>query len=312
MQQAGVQSFPSFYYSDRLHCVPVLFFIMQRPEKKPELCLPGSNASLACGETCDVCDAPRPTQAPVRAPTTPPIVPGYVCDDDKYQQFQVSSDENQTCIWLAARPENQTEFCQANHPSGAFDICEETCAKCADDCDDTSGTFDFIQGNETSKRDCLWLSLRTTMQEELCVVGNEVMSICPETCDTCDGDGTLAPSATPPPAPLSRYCDDSMEETFFVAALDQFQRCVWLAAREDYQAELCVEGHSSNARSVCPETCGVCTDDCDDTDEKYLVGTANRDCLWLTLRPNLHEELCAREDVQEACPETCNVCDAVM
>lgn len=278
-----------------------------RPEKKPEICLPGSDAEQICPETCDFCDSPGPgNPPPSRSPTPPPAPLGYNCDDDKTKTFLVEEiQELQRCVWLAARPEYMLTYCEKGHPSNAYDICEETCGKCVDDCEDTSATIEV----DGKTRDCLWLSLRQEMQSVLCVPLEPAFALCPETCDVCDGTGTLAPTAAPPPTAPVKGCDDALLDEFFVAELGELQRCVWLAARPDWQASLCADNDPSNARGICPETCGACKDRCRDTDAKFLVDDSMRDCLWLTLRPMFHDELCATQEVKKSCPETCNVCD---
>jgi hypothetical protein len=122
-----------------------------RPELKADLCLPGSDASVTCPESCDVWDALHPSPAPVSKPL-PIVEPGYFCDDNKFQSFWVPSiREFQQCVWLASRPQHQKELCQPDHPSNAFSICEETCQKCVDDCEDSQSVFEYDQ----SDRSCL-------------------------------------------------------------------------------------------------------------------------------------------------------------
>ena len=293
-----------FVGNDQRDCL----WLRLRPHLKPDLCFPGSDAELYCPETCDLCDAPTsPANGPpTLAPTPPPAAPGYSCDDNKFQTFFVEElRELQRCVWLAARPEYQVTFCDPNHTSQAYDICEETCGKCVDDCEDTSATFQL----GTNIRNCLWLSLRPNAQELVCVEGDPALTMCPETCDTCDGNATLAPTPSPAPITPSNVCDDFKFDTFYVSDLMEFQRCVWLAARPEWQQSLCLENDPSNARQVCRETCGACEDSCEDSNGKFNVGDAVRDCLWLTLRPTFHAELCSRQDVQESCPETCDTCD---
>jgi hypothetical protein len=228
------------------------------------------------------------------------------CDDDKNLPFWVEAlQQAQKCVWLAARPEYQATLCQPTDPSGAYSICEETCGKCHDNCEDTSGTFAV----NDDVRDCLWLSLRTQYQGDLCVQGSPAFSICPETCDACDGQGILGSAPTVSPSFGGLRCDDSKFDMFFVGEIDENQRCVWLAARPEWQTILCVGGHPSKAREVCPETCGACVDNCVDSESQFNVEGKRRDCLWLSLRPQLHPELCEREDVGRACPETCDKCD---
>jgi hypothetical protein len=70
-------------------------------------------------------------------------------------------------VWLEARADAQVTYCQQTHPSGAYDICEETCGKCSDDCNDSDSKY-MIDGEI---RDCTWLSLRLEKQEAQCVPG---------------------------------------------------------------------------------------------------------------------------------------------
>ena len=48
------------------------------------------------------------------------------CDDDKFATFYVEDlDENQRCVWLAARPEYVDKLCPEDSTSGARDVCPE-------------------------------------------------------------------------------------------------------------------------------------------------------------------------------------------
>jgi hypothetical protein len=291
-------------------------WVRLRPELKPDLCFPFSDAALHCPETCDTCDGPAAPTEPV-APTPPPVpasiapVLAGVCDDDQLTTFYVEDiQQYQRCIWLAARPEYMKTMCLSNHSSNAYSICAETCGKCVDDCFDSTGTFQV----GTAIRDCEWLSLRPQVQNLLCSSDHDAWVVCPETCNVCDlpTGTTLTPTSAPIAADNGPavFCDDDKLKTFFVEDINEFQRCVWLAARPTYIATLCAEGNESDARETCPETCGVCTDDCDDTDSKFNVGGDVRDCLWLSLRPTMQRTLCKFQNVRLACPETCDVCDA--
>jgi hypothetical protein len=277
-----------------------------RPHLKKELCSPGSEFEKNCQETCDICDDLKAGNVPFQAPTTPPVPQGYFCDDDNTQTFRVDEiDQDQNCIWLAARPDFIKAYCNVSHPSKAYDLCEETCGKCVDNCRDTNAKLEIF----FKTRNCEWLSIRPDLQKIFCVPENPAYTLCPETCNTCDGTGSLAPIPAPLLIPSTGTCEDSIFGEFFVEDLMAFQRCVWLAARPERQKTLCKEGDPSNARSVCPETCSVCSDTCEDSDKTFRVGSTTRDCLWLSLRPTVHENLCSNEDTQIACPETCNLCD---
>ena len=127
-------------------------------------------------------------------------------------------------------------------------------------------------------RPCEWLLLRPGQQVEFCVPGSEAYeTICPETCNKCDGEvappHSIAPtvntvptkpptkrpveSPTSPPAPATESnpsgCDDDNERTFYVQSIDQEQGCLWLAARPIYQVVLCSPTDSSGAYHICEE-----------------------------------------------------------
>jgi Right handed beta helix region len=292
-----------FVGDDKRDCL----WLRLRPHLKKELCLTDSAFEKNCPETCDVCDGIKAGNfPPTEAPTIPPVPEGYLCDDDNSQTFRVDEiAQDQHCIWLAARPDFIKTYCTMSHPSKAYDLCAETCGKCVDDCRDTNANFDIF----SKPRNCEWLSIRPDVQKVVCVPENPAYTLCPETCNTCDGTGTLAPIPAPLPVPTTTNCDDSVFGEFFVKDLMVFQRCVWLAARPEWQKTLCQVGDPSNARTVCAETCNSCSDTCEDTDRTFQVGNTKRDCLWLSLRPTIHEDLCSNEDTQIACPETCNLCD---
>ncbi|KAI2495559.1 Gametolysin peptidase M11 [Fragilaria crotonensis] len=272
-----------------------------------------------------------PIDAPVKVSPTPPSVSVpveqssiEVCDDSDFEYFLVPSlNEEHRCAWLQARPEYAAEVCSTQR---GFVACSETCGFCVDDCVDTDSKF-YI-GEDI--RDCLWLRLRPELKEDLCSGSSDASLYCPETCDICDVPSqspsgvpnaiasqlptTAAPTATsspvaPGPAP---FCDDEKFAAFYVEELNQFQRCVWLAARPVYITILCSATSESKARDLCPETCQVCKDDCEDSiSGRFLVDGKMRDCEWLSLRPTLHAMLCMDRTISGTCPETCDICDGV-
>jgi len=291
-------------------------WIKLRPAVKPEVCTEGSDAALYCPETCDICDELRiPTVPLISDPSSSPLIPsppptsisGGVCDDDPSVEFYVPEIEKyQRCIWLAARPFYQIDFCDPNHPSNAYSICEETCKGCTDTCED--GTEKFMV--ENSARDCLWLSLRPAEQKHLCKPGKDAWEVCPETCNVCDYSPSV-PSLSPIESPDILFCDDSKSGTFYVKDIKKHEKCVWLSARPERKATLCAEDSDSGARNICPETCEVCADNCEDTNERINVQGKTRDCLWLSLRPDIHESECKKSVIRSACPETCDSCDSL-
>jgi len=164
------------------------------------------------------------------------------------------------------------------------------------------------------ERDCEWLNLRPGAAFAVCVEGNDAYRACPETCNACDGN-TPSPTHTPSPTigptetenPTSKLCDDT-DGLFEVSFLGTKEPCIWLQARPQFVEGLCIEG--SEAYTVCPETCGACVDDCEDSDAEFLLNGVNRSCEWLRIRPGAQAALCIEgSEAYLTCPETCNACD---
>lgn len=243
--------------------------------------------------------------------------------------------KEESCVWLKAREEYLRKLCVESHD--AYHKCPETCKKCADACEDQPGNWYF----KGVKRTCLWLSLRNHVIDEVCVPGNQAYIFCAETCNNprCDGTAeeagneadlmaappvqnpvppSLAPGAalsSPAPTKSSSnglFCDDDREATFLVSSISgKRERCVWLAARQDEKKRLCVDG--KEAMTVCPETCGACMDQCEDTPGgKFMLNNVQRDCLWLSLRNHMIDKVCVEgHEAFTTCSETCNSCDTL-
>eukprot|EP00548_Thalassiothrix_antarctica_P007308 CAMPEP_0194136872 /NCGR_PEP_ID=MMETSP0152-20130528/6827_1 /TAXON_ID=1049557 /ORGANISM="Thalassiothrix antarctica, Strain L6-D1" /LENGTH=843 /DNA_ID=CAMNT_0038833675 /DNA_START=242 /DNA_END=2770 /DNA_ORIENTATION=- len=294
---------------------------------------------------------PSPTRPPTPHPTTSTLHPTTttmpsptprLCDDSLFTLFTLLNNEgHQRCVWLASREEQQEIYCKPG--MDAYDICEETCGKCTDTCEDTNGVFPTIKlvdhVNVTINRNCLWLSLRPAIIEEVCKAGFTAYDItCPETCNACDLAAPVSPqlpspvptsSPEPSPAPTNPEptvspsirvnCDDDPNGKFMLND-GREEICVWLAAadRQDQRDIYCVPGN--DAYDLCEETCGKCYDDdyCVDTDGKFQYYDPNRDeiqiriCLWLSLRPHVQATECrpGKTVYDSICPETCNSCDA--
>ena len=104
------------------------------------------------------------------------------CDDSRAGTFPTLSEGEKSCLWLAAHPYEHFRYCNPNQ--AAYHLCEETCGKCHDFCFDTNGSFNYLGVS----RLCSWLSLRPDVQNVVCIPGNPAYdSVCPETCDSCDG-----------------------------------------------------------------------------------------------------------------------------
>jgi hypothetical protein len=93
------------------------------------------------------------------------------CDDEKLQTFFVQeTNKNERCVWLESRSDFRKIYCQPNHPSGAYALCEETCGKCSDTCEDDSNAKFEIDVNGRI-RTCLWLRLRPEQLATACLPG---------------------------------------------------------------------------------------------------------------------------------------------
>jgi hypothetical protein len=190
------------------------------------------------------------------------------------------------------------------------------------------------------KRTWIWLSDRPRWQGSVCVDGHPVMTLCPETCESCAQPST-APSrppnaVTPKPSPLPAtsvpvvtippaspspttmapmvdiVCDDQVDVYFpvFVDGVDTTKHCQWLAARKSYQKILCTP--SNVAYSICEETCRKCTDTCEDLAGTFPAYTGvERSCAWLADRGVRDRgAYCgAGKKARTICLETCNICD---
>ena len=100
--------------------------------------------------------------------------------------------------------------------------------------------------------------------------------------------------------------------TFYVDRAVANQNCAWLreGRRKNYRNILCQPNHSSGAYYFCEETCGKCSDTCEDTANTFLIDGQAQDCKWLNRRPDKMKEFCyPKYPAFDACPETCGGCD---
>ena len=122
---------------------------------------------------------------------------------------------------------------------------------------------------------------------------------------------------TSPPTSFLDLCDttinpsdpcDDFSGCFFRVDENEKQKCEWLRSRPELKPTLCTDG--AQASLVCPETCGICVDTCeDDPSGRFKVNGISRDCFWLSLRPHFIEEVCADgSNAATVCVETCNKC----
>jgi hypothetical protein len=110
-------------------------------------------------------------------------------------------------------------------------------------------------------------------------------------------------------------CEDSLDITFYMNDTLGHQRCSWLRrnlngmhdANRSNKEAFCVE--SENAFYFCEETCGKCTDDCNDNSTAtFQLAGSYTNCEWLSGKPFLWTLACKHRDVWEVCRDTCDCC----
>ena len=325
-------------------------YISLRPNLFIQECQPGNDAYDMCKETCNSCPggaplipapAPRiplPTPGPILGPVeqtpapgdrtkrptpspTPKLTPKPLveiqspqsrssCDDSVLATFYVKDlDQDQHCIWLAARKDYIQTLCVEGHKSGAREACPETCGVCTDNCVDSELKFD-ING---VRRNCLWLSLRINEQIKVCHPSNKAWTQCLETCNNCPI--TESPIVFKKPSVVNNsrrknFCDDDNFGTMYINSHIGEKKCSWLAHHSDWQTVLCAKNHASGARDLCAETCGKCSDLCEDSSTEFIDDNGfRRDCDWLSRKPKMQEKYCMTSHAAyDACHESCNSC----
>lgn len=125
----------------------------------------------------------------------------------------------------------------------------------------------------------------------------------------CTRRPTAKPTTRTTKLTTTVMCDDSRDDMFFVD--NKFEHCIWLAVRPELHPSLCHEDHPSQAREVCPKTCGKCKDECkDDLTFNFIDRGFKRDCTWLSLRNLEQARICTPgHEIYTRCQEACNVCD---
>ena len=260
------------------------------------------------------------TVADVNQPTPAPTID--ICDDDQFATFPDTNNieeggmpRQEPCIWLLDRPQLIDAYCAATHPSGARNVCEETCGVCTDNCVDNEKAR-FSLGAFGDGKSCEWVRVRVqandaTNRPLFCNEDTQAWTACPETCENCPTvlSQTLAP--TPDPI-ISDPCDDSITTTIFIDSIIGSVPCRWLATRPSQQPRFCAPADVSNAFNVCAETCGKCTDNCEDATEGTFTDKRGieRPCSWLADDSNNRRPFyCFPDDeAYTLCKETCGNC----
>lgn len=115
------------------------------------------------------------------------IVDSEFCDDDMMASFFVDANRGfKNCGWLMTVLKNYPPWFDKLCLPGqaAHGVCEETCKKCFDTCEDRAGTF-FVNARH-GYQDCNWLSTRAPWISKLCQEGSDALKYCTETCNLCD------------------------------------------------------------------------------------------------------------------------------
>jgi len=105
------------------------------------------------------------------------------------QTFTINAGANfRDCAWLqASSQEELNKYCQPG--TEIYDICEETCGKCVDDCtDDINGVFLYTSSIVPQLRTCGWLLERPNIRRDLCVATHDAFKVCQETCNSCPSE----------------------------------------------------------------------------------------------------------------------------
>jgi hypothetical protein len=268
--------------------------------------------------------SPQPTLAPTPAPTGS-SAPTAFCEDSIDKVFEYWEDNAHSnpslvdCVWLQLRPKSERDNLCSDSDSDARNVCPGTCKQCKDHCEDDVKE-DFFVSNHIGWKNCRWLWIRPQWQGTLCIPGHAAYSLCQETCNSCPPpttqptaaptNATNAPSATP-----TLFCEDSMRRFKATPTSNSYINCGWLTRHPDIveKERFCdPDNENSNAHGMCPDTCGLCFDDCrDDPSQTFYVNSdwGNQTCLWLSTRANLVSRLCAEgHDAYELCTDTCNRC----
>jgi hypothetical protein len=194
-------------------------------------------------------DAPvvSPTDTPVVAPTDAPVAPpsDYRNCDDTEEKFKIDN-RWRTCDWLRFLPQRRIDnICEPNI-DGVKTKCIETCGGCDDQCyDDVDAVFDI---NKNKQRGCRWIAAKNNRTEKYCKVGHDAFYICKETCENCDGNNDIRPTAPP-----LDECTDDASFRFQYKNQKKKRSCKWLSRKnQGKQEKIC--GRSGVA-DKCPESC---------------------------------------------------------
>lgn len=125
-------------------------------------------------------------------------------------------------------------------------------------------------------------------------------------CGPCEGGYcSEIPKETDP-------CDDAQYCEFMVdSSIWRSENCAWLREQSDSDIDIWCE--KLDTREMCPETCGICSDSCEDSSGTILIDGVEESCSFLAISPDLHAEFCDSNHSSGAwttCAETCGNCNA--
>jgi hypothetical protein len=103
-----------------------------------------------------------------------------------------------SCSWLQGQSAADIEEICTAVGSEAYDVCEETCGKCRETCEDDKNVvfLVYIQDDPDAEiRGCEWVNDRPWIRTMVCVDGHDAYIVCPETCNSCAGEDTVSVKA---------------------------------------------------------------------------------------------------------------------
>lgn len=121
-----------------------------------------------------------------------------LCDDFLDRNFAIGEGRAaRDCTWLQGQSVAiQAMYCLPG--SDAYDVCEETCGKCVDECSDaTNAAFlifmDDAYGDSSvpELRGCSWLRDFPRIRSLVCVEDHDAYFLCPETCNSCSAEKVI-------------------------------------------------------------------------------------------------------------------------
>ena len=129
-------------------------------------------------------------------------------------------------------------------------------------CEDTTDLVPV--SSRHGNRTCAWIGGHMSWKTYLCREGYEAFEQCQETCNSCDSQVT-----NPEP---NDSCEDS-KKMFYVDKRLGHMRCYFfgqfLSRNPQLKPKFCAP--DQNAYDECPDTCGKCTDSCEDQPDKYFL-----------------------------------------